>query len=110
MAKKRTDHFSETDGVYRSSYFAKHLGDARQFHGGILFDMVGDALDVTLPADSPPEMARDIAAAGSRSSCEIICVLDREMIDDHSPLNAIGIPTMTLIDFDYLVAHRRGYN
>src|ERR1700742_1004828 len=34
------DHFSETDGLYGSRYFAEHLGDARQFHGGILLDMV----------------------------------------------------------------------
>src|SRR5438046_390901 len=59
------DHFSETDGLYGSRYFAKHFGGGRQFRGGILFDMVGDrSLDVTLPADSPSEMARDIFAAG----------------------------------------------
>src|SRR6201993_4786518 len=38
------DHFSETDGLYGSRYFAKQLesNGAKQFHGGILFDMVGD--------------------------------------------------------------------
>jgi glutaminyl-peptide cyclotransferase len=58
------DHFSETDGLYGSRYFAKNLGGDRQFRGGIVFDMVGDrSLDVTLPADSPSEMARDVFAA-----------------------------------------------
>jgi len=94
------DHFSETDGLYGSRYFAKHLGEARQFHGGILFDMVGDrSLDVTFPADSPSEMARDIfAAAEALKLRSYFTYLDREMIDDHSPLNAIGIPTIDVID------------
>lgn len=46
------DHFSETDGLYGSRYFAKHLGGRGQparsathsvaggFRGGVLFDMV----------------------------------------------------------------------
>ncbi|MBO0695895.1 MAG: M28 family peptidase, partial [Verrucomicrobia bacterium] len=90
------DHFSETDGLYGSRYFAKHLGDSGRFHGGVLFDMVGDrSLDVTLPADSPPEMARHIfAAAEALKLRNYFTYFDREMIDDHSPLNAIGISTI----------------
>jgi hypothetical protein len=106
------DHFSETDGLYGSRYFARQLSasSAKQFQGGILFDMVGDhSLDVTLPADSPPEIARDIFAAAEalklRSS---FTYFDREMIDDHSPLNAIGIPTIDVIDFDYPSWHTAG--
>jgi Zn-dependent M28 family amino/carboxypeptidase len=97
------EHFSDSDGLYGSRYFARHLGDSRQFRGGILFDMIGDrSLDVTLPADSPPEMARDIfAAADALKLRNYFTYLDREMIDDHSPLNAIGIPTIDVIDFDY---------
>jgi len=104
------DHFSETDGLYGSRYFAKHLGDARQFHGGILLDMVGDrSLDITLPADSPSEMARDIfAAAEALKLRSYFTYLDREMIDDHSPLNSIGIPTIDVIDFDYPWWHTAG--
>ena len=104
------DHFSETDGLYGSRYFAKHFGGGRQFRGGILFDMVGDrSLDVTLPADSPSEMARDIFAAGEALKLRsYFTYLDREMIDDHSPLNAIGIPTIDVIDFDYPLWHTAG--
>jgi glutaminyl-peptide cyclotransferase len=106
------DHFSETDGLYGSRYFARQLkgGSAKQFRGGILFDMVGDrSLDVTLPADSPPEIARDIfAAAEALKLRSYFTYLDREMIDDHSPLNAIGIPTIDVIDFDYPWWHTAG--
>jgi hypothetical protein len=104
------EHFSETDGLYGSRYFSKHLGGSGQFRGGVLFDMVGDrSLDVTLPADSPPEMARDIfAAAEALKLRNYFTYLDREMIDDHSPLNAIGIPTIDVIDFDFPWWHTAG--
>src|SRR5947208_584163 len=104
--------FSETDGLYGSRYFAKQLqsGGAKQFRAGILFDMVGDrSLDITLPADSPSEMARDIfAAAEALKLRSYFTYLDREMIDDHSPLNAVGIPTIDVIDFDYSWWHTAG--
>jgi glutaminyl-peptide cyclotransferase len=106
------DRFSETDGLYGSRYFARQLQDnrAKQFRGGILFDMVGDrSLGVTLPADSPPEMARDIfLAAEALKLRSYFTYLDREMIDDHSPLNAVGIPTIDVIDFDYPWWHTAG--
>jgi len=97
--------FSEADGLYGSRYFAKQLQSrgAKQFRAGILFDMVGDrSLDITLPADSPPEMARDIfAAAEALKSRGYFTYLDRGMTDDHTPLNAIGIPMIDIIDFDF---------
>jgi glutaminyl-peptide cyclotransferase len=106
------DRFSETDGLYGSRYFARQLqgSSAKQFRGGILFDMVGDrSLDVTLPVDSPPEIAKDIfAAAEALKLRNYFTYLDREMIDDHSPLNAIGIPTIDVIDFDYPWWHTAG--
>ena len=106
------DHFSETDGLYGSRYFARQLqgSSTKQFRAGILFDMVGDrSLDVTLPADSPPEIARYIfAAAETLKLRSYFTYLDREMIDDHSPLNAIGIPTIDVIDFDYPSWHTAG--
>src|SRR5205809_7600653 len=99
------EQFSEADGLYGSRYFAKQLqtGGPKQFRAGILFDMVGDrSLDITLPADSPPEIARDIfAAAEALKSRGYFTYLDRGMTDDHTPLNAIGIPTIDIIDFDF---------
>jgi len=99
------ENFSETDGLYGSRYFAKELGGtaAKQFRGGILFDMVGDrSLDITLPTDSPAEMARDIfASAEALKLRSYFTYLDRGMTDDHTPLNAIGIPTIDVIDFDF---------
>jgi len=103
------ENFSETDGLYGSRYFAKQLeaDGAKQFRGGILFDMIGDrSLDITLPADSPPAMVRDVfAAAEALKLRNYFSYLDRDLIDDHAPLNAIRIPTIDIIDFDYTWWH-----
>jgi len=99
------EHFSERDGLYGSRYFARQLGGsgAKQFRGGILFDMVGNrSLKITLPADSPAEMARDVfASAEALKLRSHFTYLDREMIDDHTPLNEIGSPTIDVIDFSF---------
>jgi glutaminyl-peptide cyclotransferase len=99
------ENFSETDGLYGSRCFARKLQSegAKQFRGGILFDMVGDrSLDITLPADSPAAMARDVfAVAEALKLRKYFSYLDRNLIDDHAPLNAIGIPMIDIIDFDY---------
>ena len=99
------ENFSDTDGLYGSRYFARQLKDegAKRFRGGILFDMVGDhSLGITLPPDSPSAMAQDIFAAGEALKLrKYFSYLDRNLIDDHAPLNAIGIATIDIIDFDY---------
>jgi Peptidase family M28 len=99
------EHFSEKDGLYGSRYFARQLGssEAKQFRGGIVFDMVGDrSLTITFPPDSPAEMARDLfASAEALKWRSYFSYLGRELMDDHTPLNAIGIPTIDVIDFDF---------
>jgi glutaminyl-peptide cyclotransferase len=106
------ENFSDADGLYGSRYFAKQLesSDAKQFRGGMLFDMVGDrSLGITLPADSPPAMVRDVfAAADALKMRNYFSYLDRDLIDDHAPLNALGIPTIDIIDFDYSWWHTAG--
>ncbi len=99
-------NFTAKDGLYGSRYFAKQLaasGEAKQFRGGILFDMVGDrSLTITLPPDSPAEMARGIfAAADALDVRKHFTYAPGGILDDHTPLNEIGIPTIDLIDFDY---------
>ena len=100
------ENFSESDGLYGSRYFAAHVGQTgsvKQFRGGVLFDMVGDrSLNITLPPDSPAQMARDIfAAADALKVRNHFTYFDRDIMDDHTPLNAIGIPTIDIIDFDF---------
>ena len=80
---------------------------ASQFRGGLLFDMVGDrSLDITLSPDSPAEMARDLfAAADTLKLRKHFTYFDRQIMDDHTPLNRAGIPTLDLIDFNFPAWH-----
>ena len=98
--------FTDTDGLFGSRYFAKQLAEqdnAKKFRGGVLFDMVGDkSLTITLPPDSPAELARDIFASSEALNLrKHFTYFDSDITDDHTPLNAIGIPVIDLIDFDY---------
>jgi len=101
--------FTETDGLYGSRYFAKQLSaenKAKQFRGGILFDMVGDkSLTITLPPDSPREIASGIFAAADALNLRKYFTYGGAILDDHTPLNAVGIPTIDLIDFDFPAWH-----
>lgn len=107
------ENFSETDGIYGSRHFAKELSknaSAKQFRGGILFDMIGDRdLKVTIPPNSPPNLARHIFA-----SADALKVRDRftyfaqPVTDDHTPLNAVGVPVIDLIDFRFDYWHTAG--
>ncbi|MDP9005179.1 MAG: M28 family peptidase [Verrucomicrobiota bacterium] len=98
--------FSATDGLYGSRYYAKQLtakNKAKQYRGGVLLDMVGDrSLRITLPPDSPAKMAGDIFASADALNLRThFTYFDRDILDDHTPLNEAGIPTIDLIDFDY---------
>ncbi len=100
------ESFTQTDGLYGSRYFARQLQESvpgRKFRAGILWDMMGDRnLTITLPSDSPAILAQGIfSAADALQVREHFTYLPNEMVDDHSPLNEIGIPTIDLIDFDY---------
>jgi len=103
--------FTETDGLYGSRYYAGQLVAAKratQFKFGILWDMIGDRdLKITLPPDSPPDLARDIlAAAEALQLRQHFGYFDRPIRDDHEPLNRRArIPTINLIDLDYPYWH-----
>ena len=104
------ENFSDTDGIYGSRHFAHELvqnGSAKSFGGGILFDMVGDrSLDITLPPNSPTKIARDIfASADALKLRNHFTYFDQDVTDDHTPLNAIGIPVVDMIDFHYAPWH-----
>src|SRR6266550_5861680 len=98
------ENFTATDGLYGSHHFASELRElAKNFRGGILFDMIGDkSLQVTLSPDSPIDLARNIfAAADALGQRAHFTYFGGGITDDHTPLNEIGIPVIDLIDFDF---------
>src|SRR6266571_874423 len=107
------ESFTDADGLYGSRYFAKKLLDEKRtgaFRGGILWDMIGDRdLTIALPPDSPAELARGIfdsaTALNQRSHFSYFA---NGITDDHTPLNAAGVTTIDLIDFDFEWWHTVG--
>ena len=102
--------FNETDGLYGSRYYAAKLresGRAKQFQFGILWDMIGDRdLTITLSADTPGELTKAVlASAEALGVRDRFSYHDRPIYDDHVPLNMARIPTIDLIDFDYVPWH-----
>jgi glutaminyl-peptide cyclotransferase len=100
------ENFSDTDGLYGSRHFAAALEAEKnrgRFRGGILFDMVGDrSLNITLPPNSPPEIARQMfASAEALKLRDHFTYFQGDILDDHTPLNSAGVPTIDLIDFDF---------
>lgn len=107
------ENFTNADGLFGSRYFAKKLQEQNriaQFRSGILLDMIGDrSLDVTLPPDSPATLAQGIfASAEALHMRDHFTYASGDILDDHSPLNAVGIPTIDVIDFDYPPWHTPG--
>lgn len=103
--------FTETDGLYGSRHYATDLrasGRAAQFKLGVLWDMIGEKdLTITMPPDSPAPLAKGILESADKLGLrQHFGFLNRAILDDHVPLNTISkIPTIDLIDFDYLQWH-----
>jgi hypothetical protein len=102
------------DGLIGSRHYARALRDngrAAQFRFAIVWDMIGDAdLTVTLPRDTPAELAGGIfTAAEALGARRNFGYAKGEFIDDHTPLQVIArIPAMDIIDFDYPPWHTSG--
>ena len=100
------ESFTDSDGLYGSRFFAnkaRKTSRAQYYDGGIVWDMIGDRdLTITLPLDSPAKLASGIfAAADALQVRNHFTYYSIEIVDDHSPFNAVGIPTIDLIDFDF---------
>ncbi|MBA3651526.1 MAG: M28 family peptidase [Chthoniobacterales bacterium] len=107
------EHFSKTDGLYGSRFFAEKARKANRvqhYAGGIIWDMIGDRdLTITLPPDSPAKLAEEIfAAADALQVRNHFTYYNNDILDDHTPFNEVGIPTIDLIDFDYPPWHTAG--
>ena len=89
-----------------SRHFASTASRAVVPRFGILLDMVGDAA-LELPREGysvryAPDVVNLIwATARGLGITEFVDFLGGEIIDDHLPLNEVGIRTVDIIDFDY---------
>lgn len=99
------------DGLWGSRHYAHDLersGRAKQFKFAILWDMIGDKdLTITLSPDSPRSLAAATFASAKALGYEKhFTYFSRDILDDHVPLSTFArIPSIDLIDFDYLYWH-----
>ncbi len=101
------------DGLWGSRHYAHALSSekrARQFKFGVLWDMIGKRdVTITLSPDSPSSLARGILGASDALGTRVHFGYFRSnILDDHYDLNALGIPTIDLIDFNYPPWHTSG--
>jgi glutaminyl-peptide cyclotransferase len=100
--------YHEGDGLWGSRHFVRQLqrespGLIRQIRGLILLDMVGDRdLTITIPANTTPWLVETVFdAARALGVREYFSFRNMEIIDDHVPFLAAGIPAVNIIDFEY---------
>jgi hypothetical protein len=107
------DYGKETDidnYCLGSSYFAGHLPAGFHPECGILLDMVGDKNAIFRKEEMSMRYANDIcneiwSAAQMVHATTFVNTPGEGITDDHVPLNAVGIPTVDIIDAE-LVGNR----
>ncbi|HLF14410.1 MAG TPA: M28 family peptidase, partial [Bacteroidota bacterium] len=92
--------------LHGARYFATHLPPGYRPAFGILLDMIGDArLEIPRERhslDFAPDIVDLVWSTANRLGfSQFVDATQGRITDDHLPLNAAGIPTIDLIDFDY---------
>lgn len=88
------------DGIYGSTAYAKRWLNTREKPSfGILLDMVGHKdLSIKVPSDSPPRLVAIMQRAAEKAGhADRFGMARGQILDDHVPLNNVGIPTIDII-------------
>jgi glutaminyl-peptide cyclotransferase len=103
--------WSDTDSVYGSRHLAetwKKDGSWVRFKALINVDMIGDKnLDILVDANSDVSLRRLVwSAAASLGYQKYFTSMTEPMDDDHMPFVRLGVPSLDVIDFDYMPWHK----
>lgn len=99
--------YDQTDGLHGSRRLAQRLvtqNKVGSYRAMILLDMVGDRdLTLTLPTDSDPDLLRRfLRLAVAQGVAKHVSLFERgQILDDHTPFQNAGMPSLDLIDFAY---------
>ena len=96
----------EQKGLRGSKVAARTYRDARTM---ILLDFVGNRhLRIPREASSDPALWAQLRAAARRvgAASAFPPATGLDILDDHTPFEALGVPSIDLIDFDYPCYHR----
>jgi glutaminyl-peptide cyclotransferase len=98
--------YTANDGLHGSRRHAAQLQAAdalRDCLAVIVLDMIGDRdLTFTLPSGADPDLVqrlRTLAAAAGEG--HRLRPYGQDILDDHTPFQRLGVPTLLLIDFEY---------
>jgi len=99
-------NYAANDGLHGSRRLAGQLqkdGRKSKIRAVIILDMVGDRnLNVTIPRNSTSCLISALfKAAEAENTRAKFALYDREILDDHHPFMAAGIPSLDIIDFEY---------
>jgi glutaminyl-peptide cyclotransferase len=98
--------YNDSDGLFGSRRMAEKLkktGKSSNCRAMIVLDMVGDKnLNISIHSDSDPALAdRIIKIAEERNLGKYFAKSTASIIDDHTPFQKLGIPSVDIIDFEY---------
>jgi hypothetical protein len=88
------------DGLYGSRHYASAWpAETAKPRFGVLLDMVGHKdLAIRLPSDTPESLREAVLAAAHKEGAgKFFGMAAGPIIDDHTPLNRAGIPTVDII-------------
>ncbi len=94
------ENITPRDGLYGSRHYANQWRNRADKPGfGILLDMVGHKnLAIRLPSDTPPKLKDVILeSAEKENAAGYFGMAPGPIIDDHVPLNLVGIPSADII-------------
>jgi len=100
------DHYAHDNGLHGSKRMAAAIvadNSLDQYRAMLLMDMVGDRdLRITFPSDCDPALVRlALQAAQQLQRRQYFGYFHGIILDDHTPFQQIGMPTLNFIDFDY---------
>jgi len=103
--------YSDFDGLYGSRHLAEKMnnsGELKKCIAVVILDMVGDKnLRISIPSGTDKNLAEKLLKiATEQNSSDKFQWSDRDIIDDHTPFQKLGIPVIDIIDFEFGPANR----
>jgi Zn-dependent M28 family amino/carboxypeptidase len=98
--------YGPNDGLHGSRRHAAQLqaeGRIDRILAVLLLDMIGDRdLTFTIPDGAHPHLVRILRDVATRAGQEHrLKPFGADILDDHTPFQRLGVPTLALIDFEY---------
>ncbi len=98
--------YSPGDGLFGSKRMAAELdrsGRLKDCLAVVVLDMVGDKdLEVTLPTGADKRLVNLLFQIAERQGTrQYFSMFRSDIIDDHTPFQQRGVPTLNIIDFEY---------